>query len=307
MVKKKVFVLIVIIMALTMLAGFMSVNAENAALPENFYIMDEQQTAWVGENDILDYVKYTHLYEVFELHLYNAEWAGRYGGVSMKGVGLDIECSPAKNRYIVLSVMPDEISVDNHYDNLKVIYYKKDDPTVNWGNTAKDTLGILHNASIDDYTKVILDLGWEEEFILDTLRLDMFSSSYDKSADQNDSANCGYWYMNYIAFFDTLEDAQNFTYGESEATKPPVNTPETPAPSDATPDASDITEAPSATSSATESIHATQKPAASTPDTVTGKANDGKSPVVAIIIAAVVVVAAAAAIVLLLKGKKNKA
>lgn len=241
-------------------------SGENAAEPGAFYAFDQDlDDKWIGENEVLDSVLYDPAYEAMALRTYNMGWANRFGGVAIKGIELGLPVSPTRNRFMVISLIPDEICAENAFDNLMLIYYKTGSETVYYGtgegSVDPKALAGIHGASTDDFTQVIVDLAWEEEFSLDTLRLDMFSSSLGVASSDADGAFCGNLYIRYIAFFDTREAAESFRYppeeqgdpGESgESASPGETTPASetgkpeetpPAPETGKPDAP-VTEAP---------------------------------------------------------------
>lgn len=293
-------VMLVMIMTLSLFCMMSPIGAmaeEASELPEAFYPMDESQLVWIGENASLDFIKYDDYYEATECKLYSAAWAGRYGGIALIANGLNITVSAQKNRYLVLNIMQDYIAVDNEYDKFSALYWKQDDAQVGYSNAPKSSLADLNTAQEDEFKKVIIDLGWEEEFILDTLRLEMFSSSYDTAAGDDDGHNCGYFYIEYIALFDTKEQAEAFIYKvpvEKPTTAPeePTDTPDDPA---KTPG---VTEVPTTSPTEAPEVSTTDKP-------VDNDKEEKKSPMVAIVIGVVVVVAIVA-VVIILKPKKRK-
>lgn len=200
-------------------AGGFRVNAEE---PGAFWSFEASAgDVWVGENATLDSFVYDETQQAAALTTYNMGWAGRFGGAAIKGnVGLAV--SAEKNRYLVISVKTDADSARNAYDNLSVIYYKNGDAaTANWATTPKDAAAGIHGASSENFTKIILDLGWAEAFTLDTLRLDIMSSSLSVAASGTDGAGCGKLYINYLAFFDTREAAEAFLYPAPPAEENP--------------------------------------------------------------------------------------
>ena len=281
--------------------------AEDETEPGAFYAFNKDlHDSWMGENEMFDFVVYDDIYEAMALKTYNLGWAGRFGGVAIKGVDLDITVSPDKNRYIVISVMPDEICTENAFDLLKVIYYKTESEEVLFGTSKNNALEAIHGASSEDFTKIIVDLAWEEEFSLGTLRLDMFSSALEKASSDADGADCGMLYINYIAFFDTLEAAESFKYpAETENTQKPSEEPEETAPQQGSTDGGH-SELPVATDNT--GLENGQTPTGSltnSPDP-TGKTDDntGSGLILPIVICVVIVLAAAAVIIFIFKKKK---
>lgn len=77
--------------------------------------------------------------------------------------------------------------------------------------------------------------------MLETLRLDIMSSSIDAASSSVDGAPCGILYINYIALFDTKGEAEEFVYPAPPATddQTPDNDPSSttpPATGEQTPD-----------------------------------------------------------------------
>lgn len=273
-------------------------SGEASELPDYFWPMDEQQFDWVGENVNLDMLEYSDYYEATEAKLYNAAWAGRYGGVSIIAKDLEIAASSEKNRFLVVNVMPDYDAIENQFDKFTTIYWKTDDPKAYHFEDAKDAFSVLYHAQEEQYQKVIIDLNWQEEISLETLRLEIFSSSYETSAEPEEGYKCGLLYFQYIALFDTLEEATNFVYKvpEQAPTQAPTNEPgNTQEPTDAP-----STKAP---------VEETKAPSGVTkaPIVPDGDENtDKKSPIVGIVIGVVVVILIAVlAIVLIIKPKKK--
>lgn len=290
-----VICLVVVLSLLCILPTMASEDEATVAQPECFWPMDTNQSVWVGENSSLDFLEFSDYYEATEARLYNVAWAGRYGGVAINAKNIDVTVSSEKNRYLVINVMPDYEAVENHFDKFSAIYWKSEDAKVYYIQDAADAFSVLHNAPEEQFQKIIIDLNWQEEFVLETLRLEIFSTSYETSSDSQDGYNCGNLYFEYIALFDTLDEATNYVYKTYEPipTQAPTNAPEDP----------ENTQAP--TSAPVES---TQKPITTTkPSTAPNGGDDAadkKSPVVGIVIGAVVVIAVIA-VVLVLKPKKK--
>lgn len=237
--KKSICFIVMFMLAFTVGLGTVASYAEQ---PEAFWSFEAAVgDTWKGENATLDVFEYQDEEKAAALTTYNMGWAGRFGGAAIKGERLNVKVSPEKNRYAVISIKTDGTSGENAYDALTVIYWKSGDGNPYWTTTPKDAAAAIHGASSDGYTKIIIDLAWTEEFLLETLRLDIMSSSIDAASSSVDGAPCGILYINYIALFDTKGEAEEFVYPAPPATddQTPDNDPSSttpPATGEQTPD-----------------------------------------------------------------------
>ncbi len=301
--KRKMLVVLLMSLLLTVSVSVFPVSTVHAteqdSLPEYFYGLDDWQDTWVGENVALDILEYDTIEWVTSLRLYSAAWASRYGGASLMGKALNMPVSAQKNRYMVINVMPDSIATWNEFDKFLGIYWKTNDTTVYFQENVPTAFSVLHDAEPDVYHKIIVDLAWEEEFIVDVLRLDMFSTP-EGAADSTDGYNCGNLFIEYIAFFDTYEQASAFTYSMTEdaTTNPPVDTTPTEEVSNTPEATTQITEP---TTTQTPDVLPTQDVDADTPSQ-----DVEKSPVVGIIIGIVVALAVAVVVIVFITKPKKK-
>lgn len=185
--------------------------ASFAKEPEHQISFAEGLGTLVPENAGLDSLAHSASSQAVKFSMYNIGWAGRYGATAfvIKGVNLDV--SATKNRYIVMNVAVDALASQNSFDNLISFYNTADG--AEWVPVSVDanSLSSLHGAAEKEFQYVIVDLAWASESHLNDLRLEVKSSSLEKSADPVDNAyNCGFFYLRDISFFNTLDDAKSF-------------------------------------------------------------------------------------------------
>lgn len=218
MLKKVACVLLIAIMVLS----FAYSNAEGSFV----YDLTKDGAPWAGENASLDSFKFDEQEQAYAGDLYNANWADRFGGVSIQVKDQEVKISATKNRFLKIMVRVDDLGSQNAFDKFAAIYWLKGDGSPKYASVPADGIKSLNGTT--EYKTFIFDLNWgEEEKTIERFRMDMFTSSIDKAAVNTDGSSCGKMYIKYIAFFDTREDAENYDPFTPEPTTEPTTEPET--------------------------------------------------------------------------------
>ncbi|NLN03339.1 MAG: hypothetical protein GX166_00725 [Clostridiaceae bacterium] len=284
MIRKFVVCILIFVMAFSSSLSF----AEDAEDTYVIYDFTEPEIYWAGENESLDYFAYDDEELAYMGKLYNVNWAKRYGGVSIQGTDLTLNVSSTKKRYLKMIVRVDEIGAQNAFDNFVAYYWydtdSKDPNSARYINLPKNCAQAISGA--EEYITLVLDLGWanEEEKLVTQFRMDIFSSTMDKTAVPTDGARCGEIYIRYIGFFDTMEEAENYELVL------PTEVPKTP-----TPEPSE-TEQPKQTE--------TTKPAA-TSGKQQNNDKSGMESMIGIVIGGIVLLAAVAIILIIVLPKRR--
>lgn len=205
--KKIISFVMVVCLMIGIFAGSMILNAKE---PEYQISFKDDLGTLVGENPGLDIVAHSGSSQAAKFQMYNAAWAGRYGAAAFVIKGINIDASATKNRYMVMNVAVDSLASNNNFDNLQVLNIAENGGVV-FAEVAGDALSSLHGAAEKEFQYIIVDLAWTSEIHLNDFRIEVKSSSLDKSADPSgDGHNCGFLYLRDISFFNTLDDAKSF-------------------------------------------------------------------------------------------------
>ncbi|MBE7066626.1 MAG: hypothetical protein E7385_03635 [Ruminococcaceae bacterium] len=224
---KKLFILLTVTcLMLSLFAGSIWVNAQEPGYKLSFEGGLGEQLK--PENAGIDVMAHSGSKQAAKFNMYNIAWAGRYGATAFLFTGLNIEVGAEKNRYVVFEAAVDELAAKNCFDNLASLYLPAGG---DWAPTGAsvDSLSSLHNATALEFQYIIIDLGWNADAVVDTLRFDVRASSLETSADPtNDNAyNCGFLYLRSAAFFDTLDDAKTYVDPSYVPTPDDTTNPET--------------------------------------------------------------------------------